>query len=207
MAELASDAFTRANSADLGASWDPHPSKSGLFEVLSNAAHITSATNNEDGCETYNAISAPNDQYSEVTLATPSATGLGTGYGVVCRFSPSVNTGYRVVACSEGWELGRFVTGTWTALGSFSTTTFADGDVLRLEVRTNGANCDWTVKKNGSTVTSGTGTDTSPVASGSVGIAYSSASAASDGISAWAAGDFGSASIAPRALHQFRLRR
>ncbi len=199
MAELVNDTFDRANSADLGSTWDVNSGfGSGAFEILSNEAHITSGSNGNDGVETNNSATMPANQYAEATLGTTSNAGLGAGYGVGCRVNgASTATGYRLIASADGWEIARFVTGTFTSLGAFATTTFAAGDVARLEITTNGANADWVVKKNGSTVTSGTGSDTSPItASGRVAVMYSSTDSTGTGLASFRAGDFNSGSVA-----------
>lgn len=194
--QLAADDFNRANSGDIGTAWDPNAGHSGAWEVFSNKVRLTSGTRSGDGCETYNAVSAPNDQYIECALVQTSANGAGVGYGVMGRFSSSAKTGYRLVGNASGWEIARFNAGSFTGLGSATSTTFAAGDVIRLELVTSGANCAWTVKKNGSTVTGGTGTDTSPIASGRPGVGYSSTDSTADadqGLDNWAFGDLGSA--------------
>jgi hypothetical protein len=200
MAVLASDDFNRTDAATLGAGWSETS-----VGVVSN--HAKANDTGSDAYGYYSGATWPNDQYAEATLGTTTASGVGTGYGVACRATSNTNL-YRLIGNASGWELLRFNTATPTSLASSSATTFTAGDVIRLEVRTNGANCDWTVKKNGSTVTSGTGSDTSPLASGAGGVGYSSTDATAAGLNAWAGGDFGSGqSQAPRSLHQFSLRR
>lgn len=191
MAILASDNFTRANSADLGTNWDENTADPGTggFDIVSNTASV--ANTGLDCSETYNAVSSPNDQYSECTFGATTADGLGVGCGVVCRSAVAARTYYRVVGCGSGYELGRSVAGTFTSLSSGAGTTFAVGDKLRLTVKTNGANADWALLKNG--VQFASGTDTSPIASGRFGIGYSSSAPNSFTLTAWEGGDFGSA--------------
>lgn len=183
---LASDNFTRADSTGLGVNWDANTADPGTggFNILSNTAIV--ANNGLDCSETYNAVSSPNDQYSECTFGPTTADGLGAGSGVVCRSSVAARTYYRVVGCGSGYELGRNVAGTFTSLSSGAGTTFATGDKLRLRVKTNGANADWFLLKNG--VLFASGTDTSPIASGRFGIGYSSVAPNSDQLAAWEGG-------------------
>jgi hypothetical protein len=189
MAVLASDDFNRTDAASLGSGWTDNPTTNDIG-IVSN--HAKQASTGDDGYEYYTGATWPDDQYAEATYGTTTASGVGTGYGVACRAATNVNM-YRLIGNGSGWELGRFNNASFTSLASSSATTFTSGDVIRLEVRTNGANCDWIVKKNGSTVTSGTGSDTSPLASGAAGVAYSSTDATAAGLNAWAGGDFAAA--------------
>jgi hypothetical protein len=185
MAVLASDDFNRTDAATLGTGWSEI-----TFGIVSNHAKIN--TSSDDGYAYYSGATWPDDQYSEATLGTTTASGEGTAYGVSCRASNNTNL-YRVIGNASGWHCGRLNNNSFTSLGGATSTTFTAGDVIRLEVRTNGANCDWTVKKNGVTVTGGTGSDTSPIASGAAGLAYSSTDATAAGLNAWAGGDFAAA--------------
>jgi hypothetical protein len=187
VAILFTDDFNRANNADVGASWDPNAAV-GIGDGLKIVSNLAAFTTNNDTEETVNAISAPNNQYAEATLGTTTTSGVGAGYGIVCRSAGTAHTGYRLVGNASGYELARFNAGTITSLSSGSGTTFTTGDKIRLEVRTNGANCDWILKKNGTQFASGT--DTSPIASGKVGITYSTNDATATGIDAFEAGDF-----------------
>ena len=192
MTILASDNFTRANNTDLGAAWDVTVGDEATgFQIVSNLA-IQETTN--DTSESNNSAAWPADQYSSTTYGTAPATGLGAGVGPMCRCAVTSNTYYRLICSLSGYEISRFNSGTFTSLASGGTTHTA-ADTATLEVRTNGTNCDWVLKKNGAQFASGT--DTTPLASGRAGIAYSSTSTAS--IAAWEGGDFVSV-ILPRRL-------
>lgn len=187
MPALASDNFTRANAADLGANWDECSGETfaGGFDISANTAIPGDLAG--DSSETNNSASFPADQYSQVTLANPAADGAGAGSGPTCRAATGATvTYYRLVGNASGYELGRKVAGAFTSLASGAGTTFAAGDVLRLEVRTNGANCDWVLKKNG--VQFAAGTDVTPIASGRAGCGHSSTSTTA-ALSAWEAGN------------------
>jgi len=185
---LATDNFTRANNADLGTAWDENTGESepGGFDIAGNTA--LPSNGGSDSSETNNSVTWPNDQYSQVTLTNPTADGAGSGSGPTCRAATgATKTYYRVVGNASGYDFGRKVAGTYTSLNSGTGTTFAAGNTLYLEVKTNGANADWILKKNGTQFASGT--DTSPIASGRAGIAHSSTSTTAD-LSAWEGGDF-----------------
>ena len=190
---MSTDDFNRANSADLGSVWTVVHGTG--FDIVSNTAVTKNVL--EDQSE-YHSDTRSNDQYSEITFGVSGNAGVGSGVGPTCRSSTSAVTFYRLVGSQSGYQLNRAVTGSFTSLTSGAGTTFVSGDVLRLEVRTNGANCDWILKKNGSQFANGT--DTSPIASGRAGIGYSSTDAST--ITAWAADDL---DVAP-AVAYFRTR-
>lgn len=185
---LASDNFTRADLGDLGTSWDECTGESNVngFNIVSNKAVPANVT--EDSSETNNAVVWPNDQYSQVTLSTTGADGAGSGSGPTCRAATGATvTHYRAVGNASGYELIRANGGAGTSLSTGTGTTFTSGDTLYLQVKTNGANADWILKKNG--VQFASGSDTSPIASGRAGIGHSSTSSAGAGqLSAWEGG-------------------
>lgn len=185
MTILASDNFTRANNADLGTAWDECTGDTDVngFDISANTAIPAAGS---DTSETNNSVTWPDDQYAEVTHFNPTADGAGAGSGPMCRASAAgANTRYRLVGNASGYGMERVVAGAFTILRNSTGTTFAAGDKMRLEVRTSGANCIWTLKKNG--VQFDTDTDTSPIASGSAGIAFSSTSTTA-AVSAWEGG-------------------
>lgn len=178
--ELAADTFDRANEQlNVSPNWTTSDTS---FSVIGNAASTAGSTGDSQG--EWTAIAWPNDQYSQVILDVTGAAGLGTGYGPSCRFATAAKTGYRLIASGSGWELLRFNAGVSTNLGSSAGTTFAVGDTVYLSI----VGAVWTVKKNGATVSGGTGTDGSPIASGNAGIVYSSTAAVADGIASWSGG-------------------
>lgn len=187
MTILATDNFTRANNADLGTAWDEcsgEPDPSG-FNISANTAIPDNV--GSDSSESNNSATWPNDQYAEVTYSATAADGAGAGSGPCCRKATGATlTHYRAVGNASGYELGRVVTGTFTSLSTGAGTTFAAADKFKLQVKTNGANCDWTLFKNG--VSFASGSDTSPIASGRTGIGHSSTSTTS-ALSAWEGGD------------------
>src|SRR5882762_5263768 len=190
MAILATDNFTRADNASLGSPWNPNTGDSDAngFKIASNTAQPDNVT--QDSSEGNSAVTWPTDYYCETTYGTTNADGLGAGSGPSVYQSITAKTMYRAVANASGYELFRFSAGTGTSLSSGAGTTFASGDKLRLEIRVNGANRDWVLKKNG--VQFASGTDTSPLTtSAQAGIAHSSTST-TGAVTFWEAGDFAS---------------
>lgn len=185
MGQLAEDLFNRADSLDMGANWTNGPSE-GDFEIVSNEARPFT---NNDSTNFYTAITWPENQYSEIEIGSVVGNTSTQGVGVACRGSTSARTHYRLVGNSTGYRLIRRVAGVATQLSANSTPTFATGDRLRLEVRTNGANADWIILKNGVLVTSGS--DTSPITdAGNAGISFSGADSVQGTINSWSGGDF-----------------
>lgn len=170
------DAFTRADNADLGTNWTPVTSQA-AFALVSNAAKVASGA--ADAAEYYNASSFATDQYAQVVLTTVSAvTDVGTGTGVMVRASSVAQTFYRAVARAGGTELAKCVANVFTALADETATAWQAGDVIRLEV----SSTTLTVKRAlaasptaFSTISALTTTDTD-IASGRPGIALSSTS-------------------------------
>src|SRR5262245_56045692 len=131
MTQLASDNFTRANSTGLGSNWTAVTGQ-GTFDISSNKAVCHDVT--LDSAEFYNAISWPNDQYSEVTVAAIPTTGTDlAGIGCVVRASASANTFYRCFATgtSGHFYLKKIVAGTGTLLSSVAGSVVT-GDKIRL---------------------------------------------------------------------------
>lgn len=177
--QLAADTFDRPNEQ---LNVNPNWTADIAFQVASNAASTVGSGGDAQG--EWTGLAWPNDQYSQVILDVTGAAGLGTGYGPSCRFATAAKTGYRLIASGSGWELLRFNAGVSTSMGSSAGTTFAIGDTVYLSI----VGAVWTVKKNGTTVSGGTGTDGSPIASGNAGIVYSSTAAVADGIASWSGG-------------------
>jgi hypothetical protein len=177
MTTLATDNFNRANNADVGANWDTINT---AMNISSNKVIYSSI--NADCGEVYNAVTWPDDQYSQVVLKTPQASGTNHGFGAICRGDAAANTCYRLIASGSGWEVDRVVSGVGTLITNSATPTFADGDVVRLEL----LGTRWTVKKNGAIFASGIDTN---IATGKAGICYSSTDAAGGFLDDWEGGN------------------
>jgi hypothetical protein len=128
MAVLATDNFNRADSTDLGTTWDVVPGTSNC-QIVSNA--VRASATNVDCDESYNGVTWPDDQYSQVTLAAVNSGG-SAGPGV--RASTTASTFYTVEATTNSIALWKAVNGSWTQIGSFSGTVSA-GDIIRLEAQ------------------------------------------------------------------------
>lgn len=77
--ELASDAFTRADAANLGANWT---AKNGgqTPGIFSNAVDVT--VTGDQNIAYYNAVTWPNDQYSQATVVAGTAANRAVAVGV-----------------------------------------------------------------------------------------------------------------------------
>jgi hypothetical protein len=192
MAILASDTFDRADTAvdqseHLGANWLTNTAGK-FFKILTNEANPIDHAN--DLAERYSAITWPNDQYSKVTMALVSIAGLGTGCGPCVRMSTSGTTQtYYLLACSTaGWQLQRFKAGVFTSIASSSTTTFANGDIVELQVTGGGSTVTFVKKKNGTIFESGTTDASSPILTGAAGIGHSSSTGSDKAVTSWEGG-------------------
>ena len=197
MTALATDNFNRANAATLGANWTVLSSPTTHYEVVSNVAALVGGSLGDDCVDYYNAVSFPNDQYSQAKLTVTGTGGGGSGVGLCVRkASGSTNTYYRMVADHAGSnnvEIGKKVAGAYTNLGN-RTSSFTDGALFYLEVQ------GTTILAKNAGTTMGASITDSAIASGSAGLAYSSTetSASSDD---WEGGDFaagGGATVARR---------
>jgi len=173
MAILATDNFNRANESPLAGNWSPAPSTGNL---RLDANQIIGPAVAADCVTYYNAISWPNDQWSEYTI---TSTGGSVNAGPAVRISSSNKSGYILCTLNSIFFIFKFVDGSYTELGGvFGTNTI--GDVVRLEVE----GTTLRAYKNG--VLQATRTDTD-LTSGSAGF-YASQPAIS--FDDWSGGDF-----------------
>lgn len=191
MPALAVDAFTRADNADLGTNWTVQTGNSAL-KVATNAA--ANSTTGADCIENYNALTWPNDQYSQVKVTISGGSAASTeGGGIGCRMATGANTLYRCVvgnAGSNNIELKKIVAGTYTSL-ALRTVTYGAGQVLYLDAQ----GSTLIIKYNGSQA--GASVSDSAIASGRAGLAFSSGSNMSVTMDDWEGGDFAAATKAP----------
>lgn len=196
MSTLASDNFNRANAGTLGANWTEANQALGQgFSIVSNQAVATIGPSN-DSDQIYNAVTWPNDQWSQADLTGVGQNGPadGEGAGVEVRTSnpgASHASMYRVtIGTVDQVQLQKFIGNTYTDLGD-ANPTYVTGGTMYIEVQ------GTTIKViyQGSTIF--TVTD-SAVTSGSAGIGYSTAMT-SVIIDNWSGGDFsgGSAPTLP----------
>lgn len=145
-ATLATDNFNRADQSNM-TNW---LNTADHWQVVSNTSTPTSF--GSDALSVYDgSVSWPADQYSQAKLTVTSTLGGGRGPGVVVRAVTTGPSYYRAVldhAASNNVEVGRMVSGTYTVLTN-RTTTWVDGDVLRLEVTGTGASRVLKIFRNG----------------------------------------------------------
>lgn len=194
MALPASDNFTRADSADLGANWTV-VTGAGSWKIATNTAQPNAESS--DAAEYWNADAFNNDQYSEAVLGVAATSAGGTGCGVAVRVAAGAWTYYRAVASVNGTELAKFVAGSYTSIDS-DATVWANGDTIRLEVE----GTTLRVKRNGTTIAGLTNTDAS-IASGSAGVDHSSISTGTPTLTSWAGGNMAAAG-GPAVVDQFQ---
>lgn len=185
MVALASDNFNRANSTGLGANWTKAGDASIFrFDVVSNAA-VPESLAGADSMAYYNAVTWPNDQYSQAKITVTGTGGGGSGPGVAVRVGITGLNWYRAVvdhAGSNNVSLSIMVGGAYSDIW-LRNATFTDGDVLRLEVQ----GTTLRVKINGVQV-GGDVTD-STFSTGNAGLAYSTSESAAT-LDDWEGGDF-----------------
>lgn len=99
MAVLATDNFTRGNSATLGGLWATAKGVSESLGILTNQAEFITAGNTEGNY--YSGVTAPNDQYSKAVAATL----LNYWQGVTVR---SITSGTTRNAYVAGLDVGDF---------------------------------------------------------------------------------------------------
>jgi hypothetical protein len=139
---LASDNFTRANANPIGGNWSPLVAGQ-TAQLLSNA--VTSATAGTEGDSYWNALSWPNDQWSQVTVGLNTS---GSFVGVNVRMNTSgVKTTYRFIiegatGSSGTYLLHKAISGTFTTLAT-GTLTVNVGDTLTLAVVGTQLSCYW----------------------------------------------------------------
>lgn len=144
---LATDAFTRADAADLGANWTVCKGAAESLQIISNQAAMISAGGARGG-NYYSAVTAPNDQYSQALIVAIPANALGVSVR-------NITSGTTRNAYFAGFDANDFGPGSriWKQVGSVSTslatgaTTLAGGQTWRLEV----VGTNLTFKINGAT--------------------------------------------------------
>jgi hypothetical protein len=128
MAVLATDNFNRADSTDLGASWDVVPGESNC-QIVANAVRA-GVGGGADCSESYNGVTWPNDQYSQIVIVSLSDRFVGP----VVRASTSANTLYLVECATTNIYLYKVVSASGTLLVNYSGTVSV-GDIIRLEAQ------------------------------------------------------------------------
>lgn len=182
-AVLATDAFPGTGQIDNGSTWDSIVDAA--WEAGSGVCKIRTSDLSSDWFIDYIGATWPADQYAQVTLVSPDAAGgLGEGYGPAVRITSAASgTFYRLMGNGSGYQLWKSITGSFTSVTSGTGTTFANGDVLRLEVQ----GTTLRMFKNGVQF-GGDQTDAS-IATGHAGMAYSSTESSTAGVDNFEGGD------------------
>ena len=186
---IGTDSFTRANnSGDLGTDWTTVPGET-LIELLSNKASCHGDV--ADQAEYWNVFTPTNDQYSKAKLTATAGYTTGDGPGQAVRMATGAVTYYRLICshqASNNINLGKKVTGAFTSVTTV-TQAWTDADTWELRV----VGTSLTAYLNG-TIVSGLTTTDSAIASGRVGLAYSSENSGQTGTwDDWEGGDYGAA--------------
>jgi hypothetical protein len=185
MGVVASDSFTRADAANLGANWTEGGE---TYSIASNACVPDDPTgiHTGDSWAGWNTVAWANDQYAQAAITVSGSGGGGQGNGVAVRVSTSgAQTFYRVVidhAATNNVEVAKVVSGGYTQIGQ-RTTAFSNGDTLYLEAQ----GTTLIVKLNGSAL--GASFTDASIASGRAGIAFSSNETSASMVN-WVGGDF-----------------
>lgn len=182
--QLASDNFARG-AGGLGTNWTTNPSENAPSIVSSGI--VDGPTISANNGAYYNAVSLPNDQFSEVTVA--AFGGTSTSFVLPkCRQSASAKTSYSLQvsgalgAGAATFTLFRIVGGTQTSIASATGQTLTVGDVLRVSA----VGTTITAYQNGFQVLQAVDTN---IAAGSGGFTLQALSATNAEISLWAGGN------------------
>jgi hypothetical protein len=177
MGVLATDNFTRAD-GPLTSPWGNQGFPAN-FRITSNICLVSSLIADD---MYYNTTSGSlTNQWAAVILSAPTSAHNYSGYGPAVRVSNAAQSGYGVSGCAAGWQASKYTTGTFAAIGSGLTPTFANGDELKIEV----IGSVLRYSKNGVQFFSISDTN---LASGYPGVWYSETDTAGAGISSWSAG-------------------
>ena len=135
------DDFNRANTLDLGTSWDAGhttPVRPNThLQIVGNRVRATTAM--RDATETYTGVALANNQWAQVTLATANGTGA-MAPRLLLRFSaPGLKSGYEFALGRGGLgftsRIERWNAGVSTPLAVENATAWVAGDVLRAEAQ------------------------------------------------------------------------
>jgi hypothetical protein len=131
--ELAADTFDRTNNpTGLGTLWDAGYTGLQAFQIVSNVAEPINTTNS---LETYNGISAPNNQYVQITLTTVDDT-HSNNMGAVLRFANAPTASGYVLHARTGASSGfytrflKFTAGSSALLDTETTSPWVAGDIF-----------------------------------------------------------------------------
>ncbi len=190
---LFTDNTTRADSADLGAVWDPYTG-SDNGRINSNQIRPASVVNFA-GQETYNGTIPANDQWASVKIVTINPA-VYVNAGVLVRYAaPSTSTGYLVAVQFHDIFIGKMVAGSFTSLASASYSVPANPQNIDVSLEAVGTGLEGFVN-----LVSKVSTTDASVASGRTGVTwYIDTGGTNDDVrlTDFAMGDFASASTTP----------
>jgi hypothetical protein len=185
----ASDNFNRANETPIAGNWTNFQ---GTFNLATNAATPASPASADAGTK-WNANTFGADQFSQADLTVSGANGADQGLGLVLRTDGAASpTQYRIVAdhnATLNISIARQNAGVFAGLKQV-TQAWTDGDTWRVEIK----GFIISVYRNGGLVTTfDDSASGSKIASGQVGIGFSS-SETSASLDNWSGGDLAVAS-------------
>lgn len=190
MTALATDNFNRADAGTLGSNWTTQAGQSNGFAISANTA--IPDTIGGDCHVNYNAVTWPNDQYSQCLLAALIGTSDQAGIGPSVRCSTTDTSLYRMVAClaiTNDSALSKFVAGSYTLIAQATAGWVVTTDTAYLEMQ----GTTLKGKRNSTQIFS---TTDSSISSGRAGMSYSSTMTAA-GNDNWEGGDFSGGTTRP----------
>lgn len=128
-----SDNFTRANSGTLGANWSAALGLAAGFGISSNSAIETNAGVGPDAA-VWTANTFGPTQFSRATIRNPgSAFDEQVMVNALVASSNTYVCGLRTAVDATHYMMGKIITGAFTQLGSTSSVTVTDGDVVEMQ--------------------------------------------------------------------------
>lgn len=130
---VASDQFNRADSGDLGASWDPYPTADAL-KITSNRIRATTVLPASGETLEVHTATLPSDQWADVEVYT--LVNAGGGYvGIVVRAAdpPTVSLYYGYVSHTKYFGIGKYIDGGAWDDRNVDGVLAVSGDMLRVE--------------------------------------------------------------------------
>jgi fibronectin type 3 domain-containing protein len=186
--ELINDAFTRANSTNLGTLFDPGHTGTSAMQIVSNAARgsVPFAIHMESN----NSVTWPNNQWSQITVST--YTNQFSGGGPACRMgTPPTANGYWVDTNGSDLYVIRRQSNAGATRIATSATHATSNDTVLLEC----VGSTITLSVNGTAVAAATDTT---YASGRAGLMlYMGTSTANTILDNWSAGEYISTDTTP----------
>lgn len=150
---VVADAFTRADNADLGASWTAMTGKLNL-KIVSNAVQAGTLLA-DDNTERYSATAFGNDQYARITISTFTKTINNIYAWVSLRCASGADTQYEMIASTDSSNISyinQTIAASKTTVAFVTSGSWTAGDILDGVVR----GSTLALYRNGALVVSGT---------------------------------------------------